>query len=583
MNFFVQQLVDYYAESGKTLPPEVLSVLAKPLTSLNQEEADIYNRFIGPSQQKIGAALLERLQQQGSNKHEWSQQVNQYYRPIVEEIAARMLGIEVSTPLPQTITTRVTYTRPEVKREGFFQRLSVPRISYWWVAAVFVLMALVITGTWFFISATAPSRMLNTIKDEVADGSYSSALQHIDEMREKYPDKEQTEEAEELEAGAALGYANELYASASYEKAAHYYELASHDDDLELEALTGCAGAYLAGAAVHSQNQEYEDGYECCKSALDNAPQGYDTNPIMATRADILYNWGMQLKNQNIYALSAIRFEKCFAEWPAGPLAQDALVNYVDMTAAGYTSQLPNKTTISNGQVEIRLSNPTSISVRFFFSGPVSIYYDLGPNGTITTFLPPGTYSEGFTAPDGAYFEAGVTYEVLHGYWTITIPTPELASNQGAGYDAVMRRVDELEPTLPPELLACVEDLEYFQITDPTQVQDMYAGYDPADDSVGFTLNIPQEKIDRIIFHEWGHAYDDEYLDEEERELYMELRGMLPGTLWEDSDNYTGSVEEDFAEVFAVVFGKVEWMSHTPYGPVINQDELRSFILAAAD
>ncbi|MEW6555597.1 MAG: hypothetical protein AB1384_15090 [Actinomycetota bacterium] len=586
MNFFIQQLVDYYAEGGKTLPPEVLSVLAKPLASLNQEEADIYNRFIGPSQQRISAALLERLQQQGSNKLEWSQQVNQYYRPIVEEIAARMLGLEVSAPLPQAVTARVAYARQGPARRSFLQRLSIPRISYWWVAAVVVVIALVTAGTWFYVSATAPSRMLNRIRGEVAAGSYSSALQHIDEMRVKYPDKEQTEEAEEFEPEAALGYAYELYANASYGEAARYFQLAGEDDDLESEALTACAGAYLAGATVHSQNHEYEEGYDCCELALDYAPQGYDVNPIMATRADLLYNWGMQLKSQNLYALSAIRFEKCFTEWPAGTHAQDALVNYVDMTASGYTNQLPNKATTSSGRLlEIRISNLTSYTGRYFFSGPSSLYVDIGPNGAATVFLPPGIYCRGFLPTGGSgRFTAGTDLtDARYIGWTITISPIEIAPTQGVGYDAVRSRVDQLEPTLPPEILECVEDLRYEQITDPIRAQDRYGDYDPSAEVVGFTPNIPSNMVDLVIFHEWGHAYDDEYLDAEEKERYKELRGILPDVLWNDPDNYSGSVEEDFAEVFAVLFGHAEWENHTPYGPVVNQDELRSFILAAAD
>jgi tetratricopeptide (TPR) repeat protein len=584
MNFFVQQIVYYYSESGEIIPSEVLSVLAKPLGSLSQKEIETYNSVIGPAQYKIRAALLDRFRQLGNPMQEWSQQVNPYYRPIVEEIAAQVLGTENVANLPETVAPRVPYKPQKGKPESFIRRLSVPHISYRWVIAIVVIIVLIAAGGWSYYSSTEPSRMLNQVITEIENGEYQATLRHIDESREKYPDKSQTKKAEKLEPWAALGYAHELYASTRYGEAAYHFELASHEDDLELEALKGCAESYLAEAVVHSDNQEYEDGYECCESALDRAPQDYDINSLMTLRADILYNWGMQLKDQNMYAMSAIRFEKCYTEWPAGPLAQSARGHYVDMTVASNTNQPPNKNIASSGQIEVRIYNATMFKIRYFFSGPSSLYVDIDPNGTTTVFIPPGIYSRGYIADKGIFkFAAGTDLSDVRYGWNVTIPAPELVLNQGVGYDAALGRVVELVPTLPPELLACVEDLDYIEITDPALIQDLYGGYDPDRDTVGFTLNIPQEEVDRVIFHEWGHAYDDEYLDEEEKELYMELRGILQDTLWHNPDDYRGSVEEDFAEVFAVIFGNVKWINHTPFGPVINGDELKAFILKAAD
>ena len=63
----------------------------------------------------------------------------------------------------------------------------------------------------------------------------------------------------------------------------------------------------------------------------------------------------------------------------------------------------------------------------------------------------------------------------------------------------------------------------------------------------------------------------------------MEMRNILPGTPW-DNANAAFSVEEDFAEVFAVIFSPTSvWTGYTAYGPVKEAGPLRDFILAAAD
>jgi hypothetical protein len=196
----------------------------------------------------------------------------------------------------------------------------------------------------------------------------------------------------------------------------------------------------------------------------------------------------------------------------------------------------------------------------------------------------PGVYSEGYLLEDfGAKFEAGSNFTDTAYWWRITIPMPQPLSAGGVGFEDVMRRVDELEPGLPVEICDYITDLEYGIITDPEVPADHYGYYDPGSDTVSFAALVPADKVDRIIFHEWGHAFDDEYLDDEEREEYMRLRNILPGTAWGNPDDYMGSVEEDFAEVFAVVFGNVEWINHTPYGPIDNVDELRAMILLAVD
>jgi tetratricopeptide (TPR) repeat protein len=588
-NFFVTKIVEYYAHGGKIIPPEVLFVLAKPLASLNQEEADIYNQFIGPVQDKIRAALLDSYQQLGSPRQEWSQQVNPYYRPIVEEMAAQVLGIDSSVTLPITIEVRVPYERPEAKRESFLQRLSIPHISYKWAIAIVVIIAMIAVGGWLYYSLTAPSRLLNKIEQEIESGNYSAALQHIEEMREKYPDKEQTEKAEKLEPRAAVGYANELLELGNYKDSIAYYELASDDNELEQQALEGRFNAYAGWAKELIDNGDAANSYECCESALACAPEGYDTTGIMDLRAQALFSWGELLRNQQDYLGASERYEKCYVEWPAGSLAGKALENYIDMSVAFHCGCAPPSKSVSTaGNVQINLANPTDYVWKCFFSGPSTICIDLAPHETKTIYILPGTYNQAFAIEDlkVSYYSVGVDFSQPTGsysWWDAPMPFPEDIATQGIVYEQIMARIDELKPSLPTEILECVERLKY-QPSSSSEMSDFMGEYDSSDRTIYFNTGfISTDDLDATIFHEWGHAYSDYYLDQEEQEEYRDIREILNNIPWMDRDNFYLCPEEDFAEVFAVVFGGVEWEGYTWYGPVVNAEELKSFILTAAD
>ncbi len=583
MNYFAEKFRDHCCDSDKEIPDKVLDVLDKPLSSLTYTEVEIYNKHIGPHQESIRAALLAEYDLQGSPKNKWEERINPYHRTIVEEIAAQVLGMESAAALPTTVATRIPYRKPESSRKDFARKPLKARRSYKRPIIAAIILVLIGMLALAVIDATAPSRALSGIKGEIERGEYSLAIKHIDELAEKHPGKAQAEEALFLKPEAALRYAAELHERARYEEAIQYFEIAAEIQELEQEATLGCINAYVDWAKVLSEEGDYSGSYECCESALGIAPDGYDTGLIMSNRAELLFNWGTQLKEQGLYAMSAIRFEKCFAEWPAGPLAQQARVNYVEMTVSGYTNQLPNKNPTSNGEVEVRISNPTTYDARCFFSGPSSTYVDIGPSAATTLFLTPGIYSEGYLTLAGGGFDANISYELIRGYWEIIIPAPQLAATQAIDYSAVIARVDELRTTLPPELFYCFDELRYEQITDPARAQDRYGDYDPRTDTIGFTLEIPPDALDRIIFHEWGHAFSYKYLSSKEKEEYMRLRGILPGTKWDNREEYTKSVEEDFAEVFAVVFGGVEWVNHTVYGPVHNPEEIRAVMLSAAN
>jgi len=590
VNFFALQLNDYFLEGGKQLPPEVLAVLGKPLKGLNASEIEVYNRFIGPHQDKIRAALLERFKRQGSPVREWAQQVNPYYRPLVEEFAAQILGMENTPRLPTTLVARTVHTGPEKRGGGFLSRISLPRASYKWIIAAVVVVALLAGGGWWLFAATAPSRMLHKIKGEVERGEYALALQHIEEMEEKYPDKEQTEEASDIKAWAALGYADELYERTQYKEAVSYYDIADNEGTLRDEARLKRANTYVAWATALQGNGEFANCYECCEAALVCAPDGFDTVPVMDMRAQALFSWGESLHGQGDYCAAAERFEKCYREWPAGPLANKALENYIDMTVAYYTeSPPPGKSATAGGNVKINMINPTGYAWACFFSGPSTLCFDLAPHETRTIYLLPGIYNDvcvieslmiytsaaadDFSEPTGAY-----------SWWDLTLPFPEDVAPQGVAYEDIMSRIEQLKATLPPEILESIEDLQYQPLSGGGSEGDSLAEYGPSDETIYFAaVFITPEELDATIFHEWGHAYSNHELDEEEKAAYMELRDISPDIPWENWEEYYVSVEEDFAEVFAVVFGNVGWSDYTWYGPVNEVEALREMILAAAD
>ncbi|MBN2025482.1 MAG: hypothetical protein JW854_01780 [Actinobacteria bacterium] len=590
MNFFAQQLNDYFLESGRQLPPEVLAVLGKPLKGLNASDIDAYNRLIGPYQDKIRAALLDRFKRQGSPVREWSQQVNPYYRPLVEEFAAQILGMESTPRLPAALAVRTVYAEPKERRQAFLNRLSLPRLSYKWAIAVVVVVALLAGGGWWLFAATAPSRMLHKVKGEVERGEYALALQHMEEMEERYPDKEQTEEALDIKPWAALGYADELVERAQYEEAVFYYDIAENESELEDEALLKCANAYAAWAAALQGAGAHADCFECCEAALVCALEGFDTGPVMDLRAQALFSWGEAFLGQGDYCAAAERFEKCYREWPAGSLANTALEKYVDMTVAFYTeSPPPGKSPTAGGNVKVNMINPTEYTWRFFFSGPSTMCFDLAPHETRTIYILPGIYNDvgiieslfiyssatadDFSEPTGAY-----------SWWDVTLPFPEDVAPQGVAYEDIMSRLEELQASLPPEILESIEDVQYQPLSGGGALGDSMAEYDPNEDTIYFDAAfITPGELDGTIFHEWGHAYSDHELDAEEKAAYMELRDISSDIPWDNWEYYYLSVEEDFAEVFAVVFGNAPWEDYTWYGPVNEVEALREMILAAAD
>jgi tetratricopeptide (TPR) repeat protein len=588
MNFFARQLYEYFVEGGKQIPPQILTVLSKPLSSLIGQEIDVYNQQIGPYQDKIRTALRNRYIQQGSPAKQWSEEMSPYYRPIIEEFAVQIMGNEYSAPLPVTLAPRIQYKMAETRKEGILARLTIPSLSYKWLIIALVVIVLLGTGGWLLYSATEPSRMLNGIKGELKRGEYSLALQHIDEMEEKHNGKKQTEEAGGLKPEAALGYANELLERARFEEAVLYFGIADASKEFEEQALLGRTRAYDSWARALSENGEYANSFECCESALACAPDGYDTNPLMELRAQVLFSWGEALRGQQDYLAAASRFEKCYREWPAGALANRALENYVDAAVAYYTGWAPPaKSASAGGSVQIRMNNQTGYVLKCFYSGPSTMCFDLAPGEKRTIYILPGIYSTAYVIERvgyGAHANDDFTKPTnSNSWWEVTLPTLQDIVRQGVSYEQIMARIEELKASLPPEILDCVEDLEYGQRSGG-QMSDYVGEFSPSENTIYYNPPlIDVDELDGVIFHEWGHAYSSEYLDNEEKEAYKVLRDISVDIPWDNFDSYYLSVEEDFAEVFAVVFGNVEWSDYTWYGPVGDTEVLKGMIISAAE
>ncbi|MDY6796938.1 MAG: IPT/TIG domain-containing protein [Actinomycetota bacterium] len=302
MKDFVLLLSDYYLESGKQLPPQILAVLGKPLGSLNEQETQIYNRYIGPYQDRIRRALMDIYKRSGATHKEWSASLSPYYRPIIEELAAQVLGLEGHSNLPGAVEVRVPYREEKSLGRRMLERLPRPSLSITWAVVTAVVLAAISLSVWWLVAATAPSRLLGQARDELGGGEYAMAIRHCDELEERYPGKEQAREAEMVEAEAALYYAAELCERGRYEEAIDHYDIAGGKQRFADQADLGRAGAYVAWARALKDEGDLEGSYDCCEEALYHAPGGYDTVPVMDLRAEVLYAWGEELCAEGNYA-----------------------------------------------------------------------------------------------------------------------------------------------------------------------------------------------------------------------------------------------------------------------------------------
>ncbi len=591
MNYFAQRLYDYFAEGGRELPPYILEVLSKPLTSLNAEEIDIYNRYIGPFQTQIRKALMDIYRGDGFPHREWAARISQYYQPVVESLVSQVLGLKGAADVPLELIVRLSHGKSGTKLQRLIRGFTIQRMSSrplkWLTITAAIIIALSLSG-WLYLHFTASSRLYNKARDELAKGEYAPAMKHLEEFGKKYPGSDLAGEVDDLRADAALRYAEILVEDERFEEAVDTCKIANTRTDHRKEIEPLLTRAYFGWAGALSDSSNNAHAYECCETALAVAPPGYDTNPIKELRAEILFAWGGQLWDEGDYESAAERFEKCYTDWPAGPLANKAIQGYVDMIAAYFTEQPPpSKTMSSGGNVELRLVNQTAMTFRFFLSGPTSLYVDLAPGAHHTIYILPGVYSTGYVVDKvGGHFNAGENYSyptLGRTWWELTMPAIEEKARPSLAYQDILDRMEKLKPALPAEIASSLSDVKYEQITDPARSADVYGEFIPSTDTIAFATRIPLAELSDTIFHEWGHAFSDFCLDDEEKAEYMQLRGLNPDTRWDNGGNYYLSVEEDFAEVFSVIFGSAEWDDYTWYGPVANPGELKAMIITAAD
>lgn len=72
----------------------------------------------------------------------------------------------------------------------------------------------------------------------------------------------------------------------------------------------------------------------------------------------------------------------------------------------------------------------------------------------------------------------------------------------------------------------------------------------------------------RTIIHELGHVADFEWLDDDQRAVYRELRGIPAATPWRDEeatrlDDWGRQPSEDFAEVLAMIWSEGQYVPRT--------------------
>ncbi len=294
-------------------------------------------------------------------------------------------------------------------------------------------------------------------------GEYEAAYRAYEDIRTRYAGKQEAIEAEGSQEAAAFAYAERLKGEARYEEALTYYDLA-----VEHDVEKCCADCHFARAGQLEAAGDYEKAFQQCENALKRAPADYDRNPIMQLRAEALFLWGDRFMQQGNYSAASSRFNKCLSEWPDGPLAGDAAVNYVDSTVASHSYQPPpSKEPAAAGRVELRIRNDSDAYSRFFFSGPSSLYVDLPAFTSNTIYLTPGIYQTLLTAPDehvkpyaaqDDYSEPTSSYS----WWEITIPALlEVPTGSGVSFEDILARLEQLKTTLPPELVGCLDGVEF--------------------------------------------------------------------------------------------------------------------------
>lgn len=587
VDFFAEELREYFA--GTSMPDELFRVVSLPPGSLGLVDAMTYNACVGPYREKIRAALARRFLETGEPGELWASQLQSGSRSIAGQLAAEAIGLSQPDSLPLSITVPAAPVYyPATGKGRRFSRVALRMPSKkGLITGVAVLLALLLAigGLSFYAHATAPSRALRHANDEFASGDYGEAYRDYERIYEDYYDRPQADEARLKMYEAAYAYAEELKADGDFKQAIEYYDLA-----VGYEVNRGAADSRFGWARQLETAGDYEAAFEQCEEILAGAPSDYDWYAVMDLRAEILYLWGESYMQQGQYAPAASRFNKCLSEFPDGRLAGGVMPLFVDCMVSTYSQKPPtSKKASAAGESEVRISNPSGTYQRVYFSGPGSTYVDLPPGSSTTAHLTPGWYDILLAAP---YDEIQPILDSLDCrkptssgyYWEMTLPSltwDGTVTEAGVSYEEIVARAEQLKAGLPPEIAQYLGDVEYMPGGENSLSMDRTRGMTfPARDIVYFNAGlISPDEVDNTIFHEWGHILSYSCLSNNEREEYMELRGILEGTPWDDKSNYMASVEEDFCEVFSAVFGNTGWEGYTIYGAVADPDQMKQFFL----
>jgi|GEM_PF-2524863 len=98
MNFFTEELHQYYLEHGVTLSPEILTVLSKSPMELTDNEKGLFVRFILPRRHQIKQALRTRFTRSGEDRQQWTASII-YSQSVIGQIACEILIEEEVTAL----------------------------------------------------------------------------------------------------------------------------------------------------------------------------------------------------------------------------------------------------------------------------------------------------------------------------------------------------------------------------------------------------------------------------------------------------------------------------------------------------
>jgi hypothetical protein len=103
MNYFTNELYQYYLEHGITLSEETMNVMNKIPLELSGNEREVYVKFILPRRHQIKQALKTRFVCSGARKEVWHNNLRLYSRSVIGQIASEMLieeEVALLEPIP---------------------------------------------------------------------------------------------------------------------------------------------------------------------------------------------------------------------------------------------------------------------------------------------------------------------------------------------------------------------------------------------------------------------------------------------------------------------------------------------------